>query len=241
MVARLIFFCGALLFAFITPLAVKAETVVKIDEKTAGRGFVVSTDDLFRLHLPPKSVSANTIVSITRSEAPKIDAVNGRATSDLYTIEINDPKGATKIPLWVEFTLDEENPSLQYIAAYHRDSGLWQKLPIKLGPQSKTVRAPIPWRFGRFAFVEDASLQMAGDASWYSYKGCLCAASPDYQKGDKVQVVETTSGKSVVVTINDYGPDRTVFPNRVIDLDKTAFRRLTNLTNGILKVMVLPI
>ena len=44
--------------------------------------------------------------------------------------------------------------------------------------------------------------------------------------------------KSVVVTINDYGPDRSVHPGRIIDLDKVAFAKLISLGMGLLDVRV---
>lgn len=75
-----------------------------------------------------------------------------------------------------------------------------------------------------------------GDASWYKYKNCMCAASPDYPKGSKLQVTDLDTGKSIVVTVNDWGPERNIFPNRVIDLDVVAFEALGwSLKHGILK------
>ena len=44
--------------------------------------------------------------------------------------------------------------------------------------------------------------------------------------------------KSVTVRVNDYGPDRTVFPDRIIDLDKTAFAKLASLGAGVIQVHV---
>lgn len=81
-----------------------------------------------------------------------------------------------------------------------------------------------------------------GHASWYAYKGCNCAASPDFPKGSYVKVTNLKDpAKSVVVRINDYGPDRKIFPERVIDLDKVAFRKLASLGSGVIDVKVEPV
>lgn len=80
-----------------------------------------------------------------------------------------------------------------------------------------------------------------GDASWYAYKHCLCAASPDFPKGTKVLVTRKDDPKKqVVVTINDWGPERDIFPERVIDLDKVAFSELASPGLGVIQVTVAP-
>ena len=42
----------------------------------------------------------------------------------------------------------------------------------------------------------------------------------------------------MTVRVNDYGPDRTVFPDRIIDLDKVAFAKLASLGAGVIQVQV---
>ncbi|MBU2566041.1 septal ring lytic transglycosylase RlpA family protein [Patescibacteria group bacterium] len=81
-----------------------------------------------------------------------------------------------------------------------------------------------------------------GDASWYAYKNCDCAASPDFPKGSYVKVTcLNDETKSVTVRINDFGPERDIFPNRVIDLDKVAFAKLASPGAGIIQVKVEPV
>src|SRR3989344_5180272 len=58
-----------------------------------------------------------------------------------------------------------------------------------------------------------------GRASWYAYRGCMCAAHPFYPFGRFVRVTATATGKSIIVRINDRGPDQSIHPDRVIDLD----------------------
>lgn len=93
-----------------------------------------------------------------------------------------------------------------------------------------------------FAPVYCSGIMRTGTASWYRYKGCLCAASPDVPKGTKLKVSrQDDPTKSVVVTINDYGPDRAIHPERVIDLDRVAFAAIGNPRGGVLNVTVEPL
>lgn len=80
-----------------------------------------------------------------------------------------------------------------------------------------------------------------GSASWYKYKNCRCAASPDFPKGTRVRVRSALSGKFTVVRINDWGPERDIFPERVIDLDAVAFKELAPLGAGVINVSVEPL
>jgi hypothetical protein len=90
-----------------------------------------------------------------------------------------------------------------------------------------------------FAPVYCSGIMRSGSATWYRYKGCLCAASPDVPKGTKLKVSrQDDPTKSVTVTVNDYGPDRSIFPDRVIDLDRVAFAAIGNPRGGVLQVTV---
>jgi len=93
-----------------------------------------------------------------------------------------------------------------------------------------------------FYLTEIKGWMTHGDASWYAYKNCFCAASPDFPKGSYVKVInQNKPEKEIVVRINDYGPERDIFPNRVIDLDKIAFQELASLSQGVVQVKVEPV
>lgn len=77
-----------------------------------------------------------------------------------------------------------------------------------------------------------------GRASWYAYKKCLCAAHPYFPRGSYLRVTNVASGKSLIVIVNDHGPDQSVFANRIIDLDAEAFKRLAPLAAGTIDIMV---
>lgn len=85
----------------------------------------------------------------------------------------------------------------------------------------------------------EEGIMRSGMASWYRYKNCLCAASPDVPKGTKLKVSrQDDPSRFVIVTVNDYGPDRRIHPERVIDLDYVAFAKIGNPRGGVLAVNV---
>jgi len=81
-----------------------------------------------------------------------------------------------------------------------------------------------------------------GTATWYKYKKCDCAASPDFPKGTALLVSLADHPEThTIVRVNDFGPDRNLFPTRVIDLDSVAFKKLSPLSAGIVRVTVEPL
>lgn len=88
----------------------------------------------------------------------------------------------------------------------------------------------------------DGKLRMThGAASWYRFRNGLFAASPDYPRGSVLRVTNVNNGKTVDVTINDFGPDRNLHPDRVIDLDYVAFSEIASPGAGIIQVSVEPL
>ena len=74
-----------------------------------------------------------------------------------------------------------------------------------------------------------------GQGTWYAWKGGLFAASTTIPKGAFVKVTNLANNKSVVVEINDYGPQG---KGRIIDLDKVAFAKLASIGAGVIGVKV---
>lgn len=74
-----------------------------------------------------------------------------------------------------------------------------------------------------------------GQGTWYAWKGGLFAASTTLAKGTFAKVTNTANGKSVIVEINDYGPQG---KGRIIDLDKVAFAKIASLGAGVIGVKV---
>lgn len=109
----------------------------------------------------------------------------------------------------------------------------------------KVVKRENNTLYGIRIFTESASAVLgekvrmtSGQASWYRYKNGLFAASPDYPKGSVLRVKNLDNGKTVEVVVNDYGPDRSIHPDRVIDLDYVAFSEIASPGAGIVNVSV---
>lgn len=66
------------------------------------------------------------------------------------------------------------------------------------------------------------------------YYGPTNAASHIYPKGSVIKITNTSNGKSITVTIDDYGG----FGNRLVDLRKDHFQKIGNLSTGVLPVVV---
>lgn len=92
-----------------------------------------------------------------------------------------------------------------------------------------------------FKVIDNRLRMVQGQASWYRYKNGLFAASPDYPKGSVLEVENLSNGKKVKVTVNDFGPDRGIHPDRVIDLDYVAFSEIASPGAGLASVSVKPI
>ena len=87
--------------------------------------------------------------------------------------------------------------------------------------------------------VANTALQVKiGLASWYNYRNGLYAASVHFEKGTVLRVTNLENGKYVDVVVDDYGPSRVKHPNRIIDLDRVAFRKIAYLTTGLVRVKI---
>ena len=220
------------------------------DAETIVKGYTLeSSDGRMRLGIRPNTLNVETRVDI-KTLAPEImeetlpedktlvgdiylfDILNKSSYTgeDFFFLEIKYPES------WTELT------ARRRIYYYNGVKSQWEELPSEDRPDEDSVRALIHLPYARLAIFEDDEIAETGKASWYAYKGCDCAASPDYPKGTELLVTRLDDpSKHVVVTVNDYGPDRAIHPDRVIDLDSVAFKQLGSLWEGIIFVSVTPL
>jgi len=136
---------------------------------------------------------------------------------------------------------DGDNNNHKQIYVQDSLSGNWSPLETVDSPEGKYVSAVTRSTEGRLIVLADEGVMTVGKASWYKYKNGLFAASPDFAKGSVLRVYNLDNNKSVDVTVNDYGPDRSIFPDRVIDLDYVAFSQLASPGAGVISVKVEPV
>jgi rare lipoprotein A (peptidoglycan hydrolase) len=132
----------------------------------------------------------------------------------------------------LKFIVDQPTDNYKRIYFYNGVIDQWVELPSYAdGPEM--VKSIIHLPYAKMVILAEETMQ-TGAASWYKYKGCNCAASPDYPKGSILKVTNLHDERSVIVTVNDYGPDRTIHPDRVIDLDAVAFKQIGELWQGLI-------
>ncbi len=100
--------------------------------------------------------------------------------------------------------------------------------------EKNIIKEPVTEIITEGTFVKTGKAQ-TGQGTWYAFKGGLFAASTTLPRGAYAKVTNTANGKSVIVQINDYGPQG---KNRIIDLDKVAFQKIASLGAGVIGVKV---
>ncbi|MFA5886732.1 MAG: RlpA-like double-psi beta-barrel domain-containing protein [Patescibacteria group bacterium] len=143
--------------------------------------------------------------------------------------------------LQVKINYEQTNNFLKQIFVYDDYSASWQPVVTKDNPQEKYVSADLGVATGRLIVLSNPDILTVGQASWYKFKGGLFAASPDFDKGSVVRVYNLNNNKTVDVVINDWGPDRSKHPDRVIDLDYQAFQKIASPGAGLVKVKIEPL
>lgn len=226
------------------------------DAPTIERGYTVSTpDEQFFVGVLPNVLKGETDVTIKvfdHAQSPQTAGEGAerlvldwsvpegkRIVSPIYEFDI---KGAKDLydpqrPLWLRFHYT--SPTLQRKDVFFWDKGKqeWTMIPTTNDRASSSLRAAIHLTYAPMAILED-TVASEGEASWYAYKGCDCAASRDYPKGTLLKVTDLQTKKEVIVRVNDYGPEE--WTGRIIDLDKVAFSQLTETWRGLTHVRVEP-
>jgi len=160
------------------------------------------------------------------------------ALSPIYEIKLDPAKLAKGKTFSLDVSYSKANNNFKKVFYFDAKKNLWQPLPTVDNPQAKKVRVEIPFTYVRLAVFANSNILTVGQASWYSYKKGLFAASPDFAKGSILRVYNLSNGKSVDVTINDYGPERSRHPERVVDLDKVAFKKIAATGAGTIDVKI---
>jgi len=233
-------------------LAEELEHVVEtyFDAETIVKGFTLeSHDGIMRLGIRPDTLNVSTRVDIKTLDPSLMEGTypedgTTELLGNVYLFDILNKEsydGSDFFFLEIKYPEDDENADShgrRRIYFFNGVSQAWEELPSEDSPENDSVRALIHLPYARLAIFEEMVPEV-GKASWYAYKDCDCAASPDYPKGTYLVVTNVDdTDKKVTVVVNDYGPDRSVHPDRVIDLDAVAFEKLAPLSWGIIDVQV---
>jgi hypothetical protein len=216
-------------------LTVTYVTDLFIDTPTISKGYTVrSNDQNFNLGIYPEVLAMQTRVVVKQYDKDEFDYPEGwTAVSNVYEFDIfNKDAFQDEKPLTIRIKT-EETKQLKKMFFYNKVITKWVELPSKT-KDLETIDSILHLPYAKMVVLANDDIIEIGDASWYAYKGCACAASPDYAKGTVLEVIDLDTDKQIEVVVNDYGPDRSIHPNRVIDLDKVAFSELGWLGSGIL-------
>jgi len=216
---------------------------INLDKKTIGKGYTVSVfDEAIKLSLTPGLLSDSTGVDIIELNEVIDSPWQLDKISKVYQFEFRNKTAYDgKKPFNVQLAYDKSSNYYKQVFYYDKNYSSWRPLPTVDYPDKSYVRSLIYLPFARLAVFANPAALVIGQASWYKYKGGMFAASPDFPKNSKLRVYNTANNKFVDVTINDFGPERKLHPNRVIDLDKVAFKKIASTGAGIINVRVQPI
>lgn len=104
----------------------------------------------------------------------------------------------------------------------------------RIALEKNIAQEPVTEVVTQGTYVKTGNVQK-GQGTWYAYQGGMFAASTVIPRGGYARVTNTANGKSIIVQINDYGPQG---KGRVIDLDKVAFQKIASLGAGVIGVKV---
>jgi D-alanyl-D-alanine endopeptidase (penicillin-binding protein 7) len=232
-------------FIFISPaLADSQESLNTKKEVVLKQGIhQIAQQDFFSINLSVNSLKSDTSIVLENLGASFDWPWNFNPLSEVYQFDFSD-RGASydraqSLRISIKYEKDDEN--YKQIMFYDGSQKRWRPLPSVDDPVNKIVSANIHLPFARVALMSHDQVMTVGQASWYRFKGGLFAASPDFAKGSVLKVTNLNNGKSVNVTINDYGPDRKLHPDRVIDLDAVAFAQIASTRDGLIRVKIEPV
>ena len=241
---------GFLVFAF----GVHAQSIATEVEK---RVWVIDPETVMR-GITLKNAGERVVLGVAANSVPNNTRVEMRTYASEYFLKIQEARRITplyKVDVIPENGVlpEEGDPLLSMQIKYpdaHQgkksvwvwgDDDIWRAIPSQSVPEKNLISTKISTGTTYFAVFSSDMVLEKGIASWYKYRNCLCAASPDYPKGTMVKVTNLANDKSIVVKINDFGPDRAIHPDRIIDLDYTAFIKLAGAKRGLINVKVEPV
>ncbi|MDO8668033.1 MAG: RlpA-like double-psi beta-barrel domain-containing protein [bacterium] len=213
---------------------------ININKATADKGYAIKAlAGQFSLSLPKGILKDATGVEIKKVNEDMDLPWQLEKLSEIYQYEIiNKTAYDGKKPLTVEIKYNQASYYYKQVYFYDKNYSSWRPLSCKEIFDKSSVRCEVPFNFARLAVFANPNVLAIGKASWYSYKKGNFTASPDFPKGSKLRVYNLDNGKFVDVVVNDFGPERKLHPDRVVDLEKTAFSKISNIKQGTIKVRV---
>jgi D-alanyl-D-alanine endopeptidase (penicillin-binding protein 7) len=217
---------------------------IKLGQEIIKKGYTVGAfNDRIKLSLTPGIIASSTTVELLDlSNELFATSSDIEMISPVYQFEFKNKQAYNhRRPFYIQFDYGEIDNRYKELFFFDKNLNKWRPLPTKDYPAEHFVRSLIHLPYARIAVFAHPGTLTLGQTSWYSYKKGNFAASPDFPLGSRLRVKSLSSGKFVDVTVNDFGPDRKAHPDRVVDLEKTAFQAIAPLGAGVIKVAVEPL
>ncbi|MEI7620651.1 MAG: RlpA-like double-psi beta-barrel domain-containing protein [Candidatus Falkowbacteria bacterium] len=226
------------------PINLEASSLISADELGAGKTVSVFNNNL-RLVFP----SATSTTGFADSSEIKFTQLNEEIgtpwnlnkLSHVYQFDFGSQVLPKTFNIEVGYQEKQTIHEYKQVFFYDKNNDSWKPLPTTDHPDKNYVSAVISMPYARIAVLSYPGIIVSGKASWYAYKGGLFTASPDFPKGSKLRVYNLANNKFVDVIVNDYGPERLKHPDRAVDLDKVAFKKIASTGAGIINVRVEPL
>ena len=196
----------------------------------------------FQINYSASAFPAGTKLTVTTDTAPANLPWQWKALTPAYqysftNTNLYDPSW----PLVVKINYGAADNHYKEVFSYDTITQTWRPLPTTDVPSANYVTATTTALADDLILLTNPDTLTVGQASWYKYKGGLFAASPDFQKGSMLRVYNLANNKFVDVTVNDWGPDRAKYPDRAIDLDQVAFKKIASTSDGVINVRIEPL
>lgn len=195
-------------------------------------------DGKFEAVFPKKSFTSSSSLEITEIQEKMDLPWRLDKLSKIYQFDIKDKRPFQNTPIKIRLSYETASDRYKKIYFFDKNKDAWRPLPSIDQPSKKRIEALLHLPFARLAVFADPDILAIGTASWYGYKKGDYAASPDFPKGSILRVYNLKNGKHVDVEVNDYGPERDRFPDRVVDLEKTAFAKIASIRSGLAEVRI---
>ena len=218
-----------------------------LDAETLVKGYTFTTPDKsIRIGIMPNLVNKPFVAKVRAlpSFYGASDLPEGlKFASDIYHIWLDseEPLALTKaIPVEIEFL--SGNDELKNIYYYDPGEEKWHLSPSTTRYEDGVVRTLTYNQEFILAVVADPAIKERGQASWFSSsltpRNPFGAANNDYPLGTVVRVTNLANGKYYDTEIISRGP---YVDFRILDLTSNAFKKLANLSEGVIEVKIEPL
>lgn len=214
-----------------------------LNPETIQKGFTIETSNQeIRLGVTPNALSKRKRVQVALKpvEASKKNKLGKKTKevllSNLFSFDLfNEDTVEVLQPIWITMkwhTSSEEEYVLKY---WDADQQAWVEMPTTVNEEAQWIQAMMNIPFAVVGVFEKERINYRGYASWYNWHS---AAMNDLPLGTDILVQNPSTGAEATTTVLSTGP---FYSNRIIDLPRSVFEAIGNLSDGVMEVIITPL